>query len=48
LSDAPEIYSAKFSKYLGQKLSPEKLPEHFEKVKADIVKSFEKKSGKKA
>jgi large subunit ribosomal protein L18 len=48
LSDAPEIYSAKFSKYLGQRLSPEKLPEHFEKVKAGIVKSFEKKSGKKA
>jgi large subunit ribosomal protein L18 len=43
-----EIYSAKFSKYLEQKLSPEKLPEHFAKVKADIIKSFEKKSGKKA
>jgi len=43
-----EVYSAKFSKYLGQKLSPEKLPEHFGKVKADIVKSFEKKDGKKA
>jgi len=43
-----EIYSAKFSKYLEQKLSPEKLPEHFAKVKAYIIKSFEKKSGKKA
>jgi large subunit ribosomal protein L18 len=43
-----EEYSAKFSKYVAQKLSPEKLPEHIEKVKADIVKSFEKKSGKKA
>jgi len=43
-----EIYSAKFSKYLEQKLSPEKLPEHFAKVKADIIKSFEKKSWKKA
>jgi len=43
-----EIYSAKFSKYLEQKLTPEKLPEHFAKVKAEIIKSFEKKSGKKA
>lgn len=43
-----EEYSAKFSKYMAQKLSPEKLPEHIAKVKADIVKSFEKKSGKKA
>jgi large subunit ribosomal protein L18 len=47
-----EVYSAKFSKYVEQKLSPEKLPEHFSKVKADIIKSFEntseKKSGKKA
>jgi len=43
-----EIYSAKFSKYVEQKLSPEKLPEHISKVKADIIKSFEKKSEKKA
>ena len=43
-----KIYSAKFSKYLEQKVSPEKLPEHFAKVKADIIKSFEKKSEKKA
>jgi large subunit ribosomal protein L18 len=42
-----EIYSAKFSKYLEQKLSPEKLPEHFVKVKADIIGSF-KKGEKKA
>jgi large subunit ribosomal protein L18 len=42
-----EGYSAKFSKYLGQKLSPEKLPEHFAKVKADVVDSF-KKGDKKA
>ena len=42
-----EVYSAKFSKYMEQKISPEKLPEHFLKVKADIIKSFEKKSGKK-
>jgi hypothetical protein len=26
--------------YLGQGLSPEKLPEHFSKVKADIISSF--------
>jgi large subunit ribosomal protein L18 len=46
-----EGYSAKFSKYLGQKLSPEKLPEYFVKVKADVVGSFKKvgkKGGKKA
>ena len=48
LKEDSEVYSAKFSKYLGQKLSPEKLPEHFGKVKADIIKSFEKKDGKKA
>jgi large subunit ribosomal protein L18 len=48
LQDDSEVYSAKFSKYTAQKLSPEKLPEHIEKVKADIVKSFEKKGGKKA
>jgi large subunit ribosomal protein L18 len=47
LEAGSEIYSAKFSKYLEQKLSPEKLPEHFLKVKADIVGSF-KKGGKKA
>jgi large subunit ribosomal protein L18 len=48
LKEDSEVYSAKFSKYLGQKLSPEKLPEHFGKVKTDIIKSFEKKGGKKA
>jgi large subunit ribosomal protein L18 len=37
-----DAYSAKFSKYLGQKFTPEKLPEHFAKVKADIISSFEK------
>jgi len=42
-----EAYSGKFSKYLEQKLSPEKLPEHFAKVKADIINSF-KKGAKKA
>jgi len=43
-----EVYSAKFSKYLEQKIVPEKLPEHFAKVKADIVGSFKKKGEKKA
>jgi hypothetical protein len=31
-----------------QKLAPEKLPEHFTKVKAEIIKSFEKESKKKS
>jgi large subunit ribosomal protein L18 len=47
LGAGSEGYSAKFSKYLGKKLSPEKLPEHFAKVKADVVGSF-KKGDKKA
>jgi large subunit ribosomal protein L18 len=42
LGAGSEVYTAKFSKYLVQKLSPEKLPEHFAKVKTDIIKSFEK------
>ena len=42
-----EVYYAKFSKYLEQKLAPEKLPEHFTKVKAEIAGSF-KKGEKKA
>jgi large subunit ribosomal protein L18 len=47
LGAGSEGYFAKFSKYLGQKLSPEKLPAHFAKVKADVVGSF-KKGDKKA
>jgi large subunit ribosomal protein L18 len=47
LEEDSEVYSAKFSKYVEQKMSPEKLPEHFAKVKADIIQSFEKKSEKK-
>jgi len=47
LGAGSEGYSARFSKYLGQKLSPEKLPAHFAKVKADVVGSF-KKGGKEA
>jgi large subunit ribosomal protein L18 len=46
LASNPEVYQAKFSKYLEQKLSPEKLPEHFAKVKADITATF-KSGGKK-
>ena len=48
LQDDSEVYSAKFAKYAAQKLSPEKLPEHIATVKADIIKSFEKKSEKKS
>jgi large subunit ribosomal protein L18 len=47
LSGDSEVYSARFSKYLERKLAPEKLPEHFAKVKADIIGSF-KKGEKKA
>ena len=47
LGPGSEIYSATFSKYLEQKVSPEKLTEHFAKVKADIISSF-KKGEKKA
>ena len=42
LGSDSEVYSAKFSKYLEQKLAPEKLPEHFTKVKAEIASSFKK------
>jgi len=40
LGAGSEVYSAKFSKYLGEKVSPEKLPEHFAKVKAEVAGSF--------
>jgi large subunit ribosomal protein L18 len=46
LSSESETYSAKFSGYLKQNLAPEKLPEHFTQVRADIIKSF-KSEGKK-
>lgn len=39
-------YNKKFSAYIAAGLAPEKLPEHFKKVKADIVASF--KGEKKA
>jgi len=41
-----EEYNKKFSAYIAAGLAPEKLPEHFKKVKADIVASF--KGEKKA
>jgi large subunit ribosomal protein L18 len=40
LGAGSEVYSAKFSKYLAEKLAPEKLPEHFAKVKAEIAGAF--------
>jgi len=39
LSSNPELYQSRFAKYLAQKLKPESLPEHFEKVKSKIMKS---------
>jgi large subunit ribosomal protein L18 len=47
LGAGSESYSAKFSGYLKGSLAPEKLPEHFTQVKADIINSF-KKEDKKA
>jgi large subunit ribosomal protein L18 len=35
-----EEYTAKFSQYIAQGVAPEKMPEHFNKVKAEIVQSF--------
>ncbi len=35
-----EEYKAKFSKFIAQDVAPEKLPEHFSKVRAAIVGSF--------
>lgn len=46
LGAGSEVYSAKFSKYLAEKLSPETLPEHLAKVKTEIDGSF--KAGNKA
>ena len=40
LGAGSEEYTAKFSKYLGQEISPEEISEHFSKVKADIISSF--------
>jgi large subunit ribosomal protein L18 len=46
LGAGSEVYSARFSKYLAEKVSPEKLPEHVAKVKSEIAASF--KAGVKA
>ena len=35
-----EAYQSRFSKYLEQKLPPENLPKHFEKVKKDLMAAF--------
>jgi large subunit ribosomal protein L18 len=47
LGAGSEEYAAKFSKYIAQGVAPEKIPEHFNKVKAEITGSF-KKGEKKA
>jgi len=41
LGAGSEVYNAKFSKYASQGVAPEKIPEHFNKVKAEIIASFE-------
>ena len=41
-----EEYNAKFSKYIAQGVAPEKISEHFTKVKAEIIGSF--KGGKRS
>jgi large subunit ribosomal protein L18 len=40
LGAGSDEYNKKFSAYLAAGIAPEKLPEHFTKVKADIVASF--------
>lgn len=47
LGAGSEGYSRRFSRYLSRGLAPEKLPEHFQKIKADIISSF-KNEGKEA
>jgi len=42
LTSNPEEYQIRFSKYLKQKLRPEKLPKYFEEVKKSIVASFKR------
>lgn len=41
LASNHEEYARKFSKYLEQNLPPETLPQHFAKVKAEIIAAFE-------
>ena len=40
LGAGSEEYNAKFSQVIAKDISPEKLPEHFSKVRADVVGSF--------
>jgi large subunit ribosomal protein L18 len=40
LGAGSEEYTAKFSKYTAQNVAPEKISEHFNKVKAEITGSF--------
>ena len=40
LGSGSEEYTAKFSKYTAQNVVPEKISEHFNKVKAEITGSF--------
>ena len=44
LGSGSEEYTAKFSQYTAQGVTPEKVPEHFNKVKAEITAKF--KGGK--
>ena len=46
LGAGSEEYTAKFSQYTAQGVAPEKMPEHFNKVKAEITAKF--KGGKPA
>jgi len=46
LASNPEEYQIRFSRYLKQKLPPEKFPKHFAKIKKDITASVS--GGKKA
>ena len=41
-TENPEEYKKRFSQYLANRLKPEKLPEHFLKVKEKILKAFKK------
>lgn len=36
----PNAYATKFGNYMKQKISPKDLPEHFAKIKLDIINSF--------
>ena len=40
LGAGSDEYKAKFSWYIAQGVAPEKLPEHFSKVKAEVIGSF--------